>query len=180
MLFRSANYKPATYSVDDKIITLDASAVTHKLTLAGNAKANDIIGGAGNDSINGGAGKDTIEGSAGDDILLGNTGNDMIFGGEGNDTITGGAGNDELWGDEGSDTFIYKSGHGKDVIYNFGDEDSLTFNNLTFTTSYKDDAIVFKVGTTANAITLKDFTATTFNIDGKAYKISSSSLVKTS
>ncbi|MBQ6005503.1 MAG: hypothetical protein IJL14_04565 [Selenomonadaceae bacterium] len=94
--------------------------------------------------------------------------------------IYGGYGNDELWGGEGSDTFIYKSGHGKDVIYGFSDEDALTFNNLTFTTSYKDDAIVFKVGTTANAITLKDFTATTFNIDGKAYKISSSSLVKTS
>ena len=172
-----ANYSKALYSAGAKILTIDASDVTRDLKIMGNGLANDILSGSGNDSINGGAGKDTISGGSGDDKLLGGSGNDMIFGGEGNDTITGGAGNDELWGDEGSDTFIYKSGHGKDVIYNFGDEDALTFNNLTFTTSYKDDAIVFKVGTTANAITLKDFTATTFNIDGKAYKISSSSLV---
>ena len=39
--------------------------------------------------------------------------------------------------------------------------------------------IYFKVGSTANAITLKDFGSTsTFNVNGTNYKISGSKLVK--
>ena len=38
--------------------------------------------------------------------------------------------------------------------------------------------IAFKIGSTADAITLKDFTATTFTFNGMDYKISGSSLVK--
>ena len=172
-----ANYEPATYTATSKIVTVDASQVNHDLRIMGNALANDIFGGSGNDSINGGAKADTLSGGSGDDILLGESGNDAIYGGEGNDTLTGGAGNDELWGGEGSDTFIYSSGDGKDVIYNFSDEDTLTFNNLTFTTTYKNDALIFKVGTTANAITLKEFTASTFHINGDSYQFNGSKLV---
>ena len=172
-----ANYEAASYTATSSIVTIDASEANHDMRIMGNGLANDIYGGSGNDSINGGAKADTLSGGSGDDILLGGSGNDMIFGGEGDDTLTGGAGNDELWGGEGSDEFIYRKGDGKDVIYNFGDEDSLTFNNLTFTTSYKNDALIFKVGTTANAVTLKDFTATTFNINGESYQFNGSKLV---
>ena len=50
----------------------------------------------------------------------------------------------------------------------------------SFTATYDEakDEIYFKVGTTSNAITLKDFGAETFNINGTDYKISGSKLVK--
>jgi hypothetical protein len=38
--------------------------------------------------------------------------------------------------------------------------------------------IYFKVGSTSNAITLKNFNATTFNVNGTNYKISGSTLKK--
>ena len=36
--------------------------------------------------------------------------------------------------------------------------------------------VYFKVGSTSKAITLKDFEATTFNVNGTSYKISGSKL----
>ncbi|MBR4152339.1 MAG: hypothetical protein IKT98_05215, partial [Selenomonadaceae bacterium] len=50
----------------------------------------------------------------------------------------------------------------------------------TFSASYNKSKkeITFKVGKTASAITLKDFTATSFNINGTAYKISGTNLIK--
>ena len=51
----------------------------------------------------------------------------------------------------------------------------------TFSASYNQskNEIYFKVGTTANAITLKDFGSTsTFNVNGSYYKISGTKLVK--
>ena len=101
------------------------------------------------------------------------TGNDL------NNTLTGGAGNDTLWGGLGADTFIYNAGDGKDVIGDFGDDDLLQITG-TFSGTYKaaTDTIVFKVGSTASAITLKDFTATTFNVNGTAYQISGGKFVK--
>ena len=171
----TAAYTKDTFDINDygdyagSVKNINAAQVVHDLTITANKLANRIVGSDENDYIDGGAGKDTI---------LAGDGNDTIYGGKGNDSLQGGAGNDELWGGEGSDEFIYRKGDGKDVIYNFSDEDSLTFNNLTFTTSYKNDALIFKVGNTSNAVTLKDFTATTFHIDGASYQISGSKLVK--
>ena len=50
----------------------------------------------------------------------------------------------------------------------------------TFSAKYyaSSDKIIFKVGSTASAITIKDFTASTFNINGDIYKISGTKLVK--
>ena len=51
----------------------------------------------------------------------------------------------------------------------------------TFSASYNKfkKEIAFKVGSTKNAITLKDFGSTsTFNVNGTNYKISGSKLVK--
>ena len=53
---------------------------------------------------------------------------------------------------------------GNDTIYNGGDNASKT--------------IAFTVNSVASAITLKDFTATTFNVNGDSYQISGSKLVK--
>ena len=69
------------------------------------------------------------------------------------------------------------NGGGNDVIYNFGNEDALQIVG-TFTASLKGGDVSFKVGSTANAITLKDFTATTFNVNGDTYRINGNNFVK--
>ena len=121
----------------------------------------------------------TINGGTSDDLLVGGKGKDSIFGGEGDDILTGGKGNDSLWGYAGADTFIYAQGDGKDFIYGFDDTDMLEISG-TFTASYnqKKEEISIKVGSTSNAITLRDFTATEFNINKRAYVISGATLAR--
>ena len=111
--------------------------------------------------------------------IFGNKLANKITGSDDDDTITGGKGNDSLWGGDGSDTFIYESGDGKDVIVGFEDDDLLEITG-TFSATYNKskNTISFKVGSTANAITLKDFTATTFNINEDTYEIKGTKLVK--
>ena len=48
----------------------------------------------------------------------------------------------------------------------------------TFSATCKDDEIAFKVGSTTNAVTLKNFTAENFNINGSSYVVSGDKLVK--
>ena len=133
-----------------------------------------------NSTVLGGAGNDTIINYGSYNSILGGAGNDSIRSYSGsNVTITGGAGNDSLWGGDGKDTFIYANGDGKDVIVGFANNDILQITG-TFSASYNKSKkeIAFKVGSTADAITLKDFTASTFNVNGTNYKISGSKLVK--
>ena len=47
-----------------------------------------------------------------------------------------------------------------------------------FSATCKNDEIVFKIGSTTNAITLKNFTAENFNINGSTYVINNGKLVK--
>lgn len=152
------------------IKTADASKRTKVVKITGNDLANTITGGSGKDSIYGGEGNDSI---------LGNAGNDKLYGGAGDDTLYGGAGNDSLWGNAGKDTFLYCKGDGNDVIYGFSKADMLLITG-DFSASYYESKgeISFKVGETENAITLKDYGATSFNINGFSYKVSGSSLVK--
>ncbi len=109
--------------------------------------------------------------------ITGNTAANSIVGGTGADTIYGGSGNDSLWGNKGADTFLYFEGEGKDVIYGFENSDMLLITGA-FSASYNSSKkeLAFKVGSTANALTLKDFTATTFKINGFDYSISGSTL----
>ncbi len=120
-----------------------------------------------------------ITGNAYDNSILGGKSADKIYGGKGNDTLTGGKGNDSLWGNAGKDAFIYASGEGKDAIYGFDNSDMLKITGK-FSTSYSKSKgeIAFKVGNTSSAITLKDFSATSFNVNGANYKISGSKLIK--
>ena len=158
-------------TVGSAIKTINASKRTTAVKITGNSLANTITGGSKND---------TIYGKAGNDSILGNAGNDKLYGGKGNDTLTGGKGNDSLWGNAGKDTFIYAKGDGKDVIYGFDNTDMLKITG-TFAGTYNKSKkeVYFKVGSTANAITLKDFGSTsTFNVNGTNYKISGSKLVK--
>ena len=170
---------------NDKIYNYASSKVT---ILGGNGDdtitnwgaAASMNGGAGNDLIWGDSGKDTLSGGSNNDKLHGEEGNDKLYGGTGNDTLWGGSGNDSLWGNAGSDTFIYAQGEGKDVIFGFENADLLQITG-TFSASYSKakKEIYFDVGTTTNAITLKDFGSTsTFNVNGTNYKISGTKLVK--
>ena len=173
------NSTKSPVTVGSAIKTINASNRTKAVKITGNTLANTIKGGSGKDSIYGGDGNDSILGNAGADKLYGQAGNDILKGGAGNDSLWGGKGNDSLWGDAGKDTFVYSSGEGKDIIYGFENDDMLKITGK-FSTSYDKSKgeIYFKVGSTANAITLKDYTATSFNINGTNYKISGSKLVK--
>lgn len=149
-------------------------------SLKGDADADILKGEDDNDKLYGEAGSDTLDGGKGNDSLYGGAGNDCLVGGKGNDTLTGGKDNDSLWGNAGADTFIYAKGDGQDIIYGFDKTDLLQITG-TFSASYSKSKkeVYFDVGTTTNAITLKDFgSISSFNINGTNYKISGSKLVK--
>ena len=102
-------------------------------TLRGNNNANYLYGGKGNDGLSGGDGNDVLHGGGGDDSLGGDSGDDVLHGGEGNDRLYGGAGHDTLDGGAGddhleggnfeSDTYIFRAGHGKDTVTDYGYND---------------------------------------------------------
>ena len=119
----------------------------------------------------------TISGAlvTGEVEIVGNAKSNKIYAGDNGSTLDGGRGNDSLWGGDGSDTFIYESG--KDVIYGFGDDDALQLGG-DFTASVSGNSIAFKVGTTSKAVTLKDFTATTFSVNGESYEISNGNFTR--
>lgn len=142
--------------------------------LAGGYGNDSIVGGANNDTLWAGAGNDKLLGGSGNDSLVGGSGKDKLYGQDGNDTLSGGTGNDSLWGGNGSDTFLYSKGDGKDIIYGFSDNDLLKITG-TFSASYSKSKgeVYFKVGNTSKAITLHDFTATSFSVNDSTYHINS-------
>ena len=67
-----------------------------------------------------------------------------------------------------------------DVLYfGFEDDDMLKITGA-FSASYDKSTgyISFKVGSTSNAITLKNFDTSSFNVNGDIYRIKGSKLVK--
>ena len=166
-------------SLKKKVITLKKSSLANKVTVNGSGyEFNFAAGDYKKTLITGSTGKDTIT-SHGKNLLIdGGAGDDKLYGGTGNNSLWGGAGNDTLYSGIGADKFIYGAGDGKDVIFGFDDKDTLTLDNLDFAASYskKNQAVTFKVA--GGSITLKDFTATTFHINGDIYKISGSKFKK--
>ncbi|MBY3378945.1 calcium-binding protein [Rhizobium laguerreae] len=65
------------------------------------------------------SGDDTIWGTNLSDLANGGAGNDTLITYGGNDRLAGGAGNDRLEGAEGTDVYVYKSGDGDDVIFDY-------------------------------------------------------------
>ena len=165
------NSSAATVTIDSAIKVADASTRTNAIKITGNKLANTLSGGSKND---------TLYGKDGNDYLLGNASNDKLYGQNGADTLYGGTGNDTLTGGKGADTFICNAGESKDVITDFASDDLLQITG-TFSATYSKSAntIAFKVGSTANALTLQNVTASgTFNINGTDYRISGTNLVK--
>ena len=163
-------------SVSGKKITLKNSALSDKVTVSGGYEF-DFASDYKNATITGGKSDDTITARGKNISINGSAGNDLLYGGAGKDTLIGGKGDDSLWGNAGADTFIYSNGDGNDVICGFGDNDLLKITGA-FSTSYSKSKgeVYFKVD--SGSITLHDFTATTFNVNGIAYKISGTKLSK--
>ena len=94
------------------LVTIDASAVDHDISITGTKKNNYIIGGLGDDTLYGGKGNDTLTGGEGEDVFVYNSG-------EGKDVITDYT--------EGEDVIQFASGtvskikeSGKNVIFTVG------------------------------------------------------------
>lgn len=121
-------------------------------------EASDVLhGNAGRDILNGGSGDDRMLGGTGSDILYGDTGDDILRGGGGDDTLYGGAGADTFifyptWDQDLIADFnsnqdkielrnfgFSNSGNalemamqsGEDVIFDFGNGDSLRVANTS-------------------------------------------------
>ena len=91
------------------IVHLTGSAMADNL--AGDSRANTIMGGAGDDKLYGGpgGGADTLHGDAGDDMLFGGIGTDTLSGGPGDDMLNGGRDADTIYGGAGSDLIYAES-----------------------------------------------------------------------
>lgn len=184
------------YVLDDNIKFANATARTKVDKITGNVLNNTILGGSakdiingddgndslvgngGTDSIYGGNGEDTLSGGAGNDYLSGGDNEDILLGGTGEDTLWGEAGNDTLTGGAGKDAFIYKANEGNDIITDFSNDDFLLIQDMTDSydviknAAYNAGDVTFKVGWTANALTLKNIGANaTLNINGGTYRI---------
>jgi Ca2+-binding RTX toxin-like protein len=127
-------------------------ALKGKDTITGSTRADDLFGGGQADNIIGGAGKDKIDGGTGNDKIDGHTGSDFLFGGIGDDRLTGGlqadmfafekhTGDDVItdFDVDGSNhdfigivkgTHFTEEQHGKNLVLDFGDGDTLTLLNV--------------------------------------------------
>ncbi|NQZ68360.1 MAG: hypothetical protein HRT89_09835, partial [Lentisphaeria bacterium] len=85
---------------------LDASTITHEITVKGSSNDDIIATGSGNDTINAGSGDDQIDAGAGNDIVNAGSGNDIVFGRDGNDEIRGDNGDDIILGENGDDRLV--------------------------------------------------------------------------
>ena len=125
--------------------------------LDGGVGADVLLGGNANDTLKGGAGADTLDGGAGNDKLVGGAGADRLDGGAGNDKLIGGSGADVfVFARNGDDDRVTKftdnsdmlelnsnlgvsnvaeakaraTQDGRDVVFDFGDGDTLTVHNV--------------------------------------------------
>ncbi|MFC0035610.1 calcium-binding protein [Cardiobacterium valvarum] len=180
--FYSDSYSRYHFQFDDS--TLGAADLAARVfTLNGTDGNDQLTGRATADIINGGAGHDTLEGHGGNDVLNGGTGNDSLNGGEGDDTLNGGEGDDTLnggaghdtldggtgndslnGGSYGSDTYLFRAGHGKDVVSDYASKDEQA-DTLRFNGAKAQDAVFSRDGWNLNIkaygsedqVTVKDY-----------------------
>ena len=81
--------------------------------------------------------------------ITGNTNANVIIAGDEDSTLNGGKGNDTLYGGEGEDIFVYKKGHGNDLIRGYDeDNDRISLDGAAVTDAAVDKnySVVFTVG----------------------------------
>ena len=155
----------------------DNIATGRSFTVIHSGAGKDIVSSSGDgNSINSGADNDVIVNVGNENSLDAGAGNDEIYNWGSNVSISGGKGNDSLWGYSNAEKFLYFNGDGDDIIFGFGDEDTLTLDNINFKTSYKDEAVIFKLD--GGSVTLREFNAEIFHVNDDVYKISGSKLKK--
>jgi len=139
--------------------------------LIGGLGSDSLEGGEGNDILNGLNGHDLLDGGAGDDRLYGGGGNDTLLGGVGNDTMRGGQGADVFVFNAGHDVITdysliadrlvidaslmdeaapvgndlrnYASVVNDNLVFDFGDDHTLTLNGVTNINPLLDDVTYF-------------------------------------
>jgi trimeric autotransporter adhesin len=93
--------------------------------------------------------------------LTGNNADNLLQGREGNDTLTGGLGNDLLLGGTGDDRYVFRLGHGQDVIEDSLGSDTLFIgNDLTaahLQAERRGDSLWLGIAGTEDSILLRDW-----------------------
>ncbi|MFS7250732.1 hypothetical protein AB6869_12575 [Rahnella rivi] len=111
----TSGFRHYSFEFDDITLT-ESDLATAGIPFYATEGDDRIDGWYGRDVLNGGAGDDYLYGGSGEDYISGGAGDDSLTGGAGADVIDGGAGNDYLSGSTGLDTFVFKVGHGQDLI----------------------------------------------------------------
>ena len=170
------DYDKETYTMSDKLRTVDASAVELDIKITGNKFANSIIGGDQNDTLIGGKANDTLVGNGGADIFLYNKG-------DGNDKILDYA-EEDLVSIKG-DTVKSFSASSEDIIFTLASKSKITIKGgkgklITYVDD-KGEHIYPKIFTVkGNAIALTDeYLKKDFNVsDYGNYKTINASAVE--
>ena len=126
------------FTLDAEKTNLNASMRTAATELTGNDKPNSIVGGKSSDTLDGGLGDDTLTGGAGNDTF--------VYSG-GNDTITDyGTGSDRISISSG---FTRENSvvSGNDIIWGFGEGNSLTIKDFTGKVTLASATVAASVGT---------------------------------
>jgi Ca2+-binding RTX toxin-like protein len=87
-------------------------------------------GTVGDDVMYGSSYDDYMSGGSGRDTIYGQDGNDELYGDENSDILVGGAGNDRLSGGSSNDTYQFSGSFGQDLIYDYGDVNTILFQDL--------------------------------------------------
>ena len=144
IILSANNFEDNVAVVSSNVRKFELSAGDYDKTFSTTEKADKITVDGSNISVESGAGNDKI-------ITGGNY--VTINGGTGDDNVTlGGTGNN----------FVYRDGDGKDILYNFSEEDRIQILDATPDVSMKNKDVVFKVG--KGTITLRDAAKTDMTI----------------
>jgi Ca2+-binding RTX toxin-like protein len=125
--YNKSSFLSSDYS--NSIRKIDASSVTHDLSITGNGKANLILGGEENDTIIGGKSNDTLQGGTGADVFV-------YANGDGNDIILDYAEEDKIKIKSGTIKSVKKSGF--DVVFTVGSGKITVRNAANKTVTYLD------------------------------------------
>lgn len=121
--YRSANKQIETIKFSDTTLT-NKDIYDMPITIYGTDNIDE-------DLTDGISNVEELVGNNNDNIIYGLDGDDKIFDFKGDDTINAGKGADTLADYDGNDTYIYKSGDGKLIIYDYVGEDTIKFEGLT-------------------------------------------------